>query len=44
VIDAAVALRRGEDLTLDEPAVAALLWAVTTRWKEASPRGAASDA
>lgn len=35
LIDAAVALRRGEDAALDEPAVDALLSAVTTRLREA---------
>ena len=36
VIDAAVALRRGEEATLDEPAVDALLSAVGTRLREAA--------
>jgi hypothetical protein len=43
VIDAAVALRRGVDATLDEPAVDALLSAVTTRLEEAAQRCAAPD-
>lgn len=38
VIDAAVALRRGEDATLDEPAVDTLLSAVATRLREAAER------
>ena len=36
LIDAAVALRRGEDVTLDESAVDALLSAVATRLREAA--------
>jgi hypothetical protein len=36
LIDAAVALRRGEDATLDESAVDALLSAVATRLREAA--------
>lgn len=36
LIDAAMALRRGEQATLDEPAVDALLWAVATRLREAA--------
>jgi Aminoglycoside adenylyltransferase, C-terminal domain/Nucleotidyltransferase domain len=43
VIDAAVALRRGEDATLDEPAVDALLSAVATRLEEAAQKCAATD-
>jgi hypothetical protein len=36
VIDAAVALRRGQDATLDEPAVDALLSSVAARLREAA--------
>jgi hypothetical protein len=43
VIDEAVALRRGEDAILDEPAVDALLSAVATRLDEAAQGSAATD-